>query len=290
MEGNKFTNQGDAIVDSRRVLYTPSLFAKSSLIHLQEIGTITALKPHVTSFNNIDSYLFFIVLSGEGKVKYGGKTYQLGVNDCVFVNCQQQFSHETSDINFWTLKYCHFYGPTISMIYEKYLERGGQSVFHLDSVELFVKILDQIDQTAKSNDYIRDMRLNEQLSSLLTLLMAESWHRKENVRKKKSKQSVMPIKDYLDKNYAAKISLDNLSKEFYVSKNYMTRVFKEQFGMSIKDYLQVIRITHAKQLLRTTDKTAEQIGIECGFGSANYFSRVFKDIEGISPRQYREQW
>lgn len=100
----------------------------------------------------------------------------------------------------------------------------------------------------------------------------------------------MPVKYYLDAHYTEKITLETLSKEFYISNNYLTRVFKEQFGMSVKGYLQVVRITHAKQMLRTTDKTAEEIAIVCGFGASLYFSRVFKEIEGVPPSVYREQW
>ena len=60
--------------------------------------------------------------------------------------------------------------------------------------------------------------------------------------------------------------------------------------MSINSYLLQLRITHAKQLLRFTDETAEAIGIECGIGPLNYFSRTFKKVEGITPSEYRRQW
>lgn len=285
-----FTNESTAVVSSDRILYTPSSFAKASLFHLQEIGTLKALKPHISSHENLSSYLFFTVLEGKGTVEYANKKYHIGPGDCVFIDCHKPFLHETSATYLWSLKWCHFFGPAMSLIYEKYLERGGQAVFKPKEVQPFIDLLNTIYTTASSNDYIRDMRLNEELSTLLTLLMAESWHKKEETRKAQSKQSVMPVKEYLDQHYCEKITLDDLASRFFISKNYLTRVFKEQFGMSVKDYLQVVRITHAKQLLRTTDKTAEEIGFECGFGALYYFSRVFKDIEGISPTGYREQW
>ena len=55
-----FTNSKSKVVDSDRVLYTASTFARSSLFHLQEIGSLKALKPHVSSRSNLQSYLFFI--------------------------------------------------------------------------------------------------------------------------------------------------------------------------------------------------------------------------------------
>ena len=62
--------------------------------------------------------------------------------------------------------------------------------------------------------------------------------------------------------------------------------FREQFGVSINAYLLSLRITHAKQLLRFTDFTIEKIGIQCGMKDANYFSRMFKKVEGISPGHF----
>ena len=100
----------------------------------------------------------------------------------------------------------------------------------------------------------------------------------------------MDVKEYLDQNYATRITLDELSKAFYINKYYLTRVFKEQYGQSITNYLTSLRITHAKQLLRFSDKTVEEIGLECGLGALHYFSRVFKEVEGVAPSVYRSQW
>ena len=285
-----FTSNNDAIVASNRFLYTPSPFAKVSLLHLQEIGTLKALKQHTSHYNNLASYLFFIVLDGEGKICYEGKEYFLNKGSCVFIDCHKPFSHETFASKLWTLQWCHFFGPNLLLVYDKYMERGGRPVFRPDDTTAYKRILDALFIIADGNDFIRDMRINENISSLLTLIMAESWNKKERDRKNQSKQSVMPVKEYLDIHYSEKITLEDLSKEFYISKNYLTRVFKEQFDMSVKEYLQIVRISRAKRLLRTTDKTAEEIGVECGFGTLYYFSRVFKEIEGVSPTIYREQW
>ena len=51
-----------------------------------------------------------------------------------------------------------------------------------------------------------------------------------------------------------------------------------------------MRITEAKTQLRFTDKTIEQIALDCGFEELNYFSRTFRKIEGISPSEYRRKW
>ena len=280
MENKYFTTA--SVVSSDRVLYTPSSFARSALLYLQEIGTLQALRAHTSSRQGLQSCLFFTVSAGEGSLSYDGREYGLKPGDCVFIDCRKPYSHTTGE-NLWTLRWCHFYGPTVSNIYEKYVERGGRPVFRPPEISPFLEGL------ASGSDFIRDMRINEALNRLCTLVMAESWHPEESPRAVK-KRSVLDVKDYLDRNYRSRITLEELSARFFIDKYYLVKVFKEQFGCSINTYLLDLRITRAKQLLRFSDRSLEEIGEECGLGSPQYFSRQFKKVEGISPSRYRSQW
>ena len=286
METKYFTTA--SIVSSNRVLYTPSSFARISLLHLQEIGMLQALQSHTSKRDGLQSYLFFTVLSGAGTLEYEGKEYKLQPGDMAFIDCRKSYSHTTGD-NLWSLRWCHFYGPTLSFVYEKYIERGGKTVFRPMNKAPFLNVLDSLYMLASGSDYLRDMRINEQLNILCTLLMEQSWH-PEEIKSAYKKTSVADVKEYLDQNYRSKITLDDLAARFYINKYYLTRVFKEQYGQSISAYLTSLRITHAKQLLRFSDKSVEEIGLECGLGASHYFSRVFKEIEGVPPSVYRSQW
>ena len=104
-----FSGDQSAVVSSNRILYTPSPFARSALLHLQEIGELKALKPHTSSRNKLASYLFFTVLDGAGELRYEGRKYDLGAGDCVFIDCQKPYSH-TTEASLWTLRWCHFFG------------------------------------------------------------------------------------------------------------------------------------------------------------------------------------
>ena len=84
--------------------------------------------------------------------------------------------------------------------------------------------------------------------------------------------------------------LDELADRFFISKFHLSRVFKEQFGVSIHTYVRNLRITKAKQMLRFTDKKLEDIGYRCGLGAPHYFGRIFKQVEGITPSEFREKW
>lgn len=285
---NKALFYGD-IVNTNRIIYTPSNFAKTNLLHLQEVGITQARQPHKSSKGQLTSYLFFLVQGGSGTLEYDGEDYQLSKGDCVFIDCKKKFSH-CSSLDLWQLQWVHFYGPNIQGIHKKYLERGGLPCFRTKNYNRYEKLLEEIYSMAESNEYIRDMNIYSMLAELLTLLMSESWHEQKNGKTSGNKQNLQTIKEYLDENYTQKVTLDELAEIFYINKYYLTRIFKEQFGISVVDYLLHIRITKAKELLRFSTYNIEEVGIRCGVPDANYFTRVFKKIEGMSPKEYRKLW
>ena len=162
-------------------------------------------------------------------------------------------------------------------------------MFHPDDLTTFTSLLTDLYNLASSSDYIRDMRINEKLGTLLTLLMEQSWH-PESVTVSRKRMELVEIKNYLDEHYTDKISLDDLAERFFINKFYLSKIFKETYGTTVNNYLISKRITRAKQLLRFTDMTVEEIGVAIGMGDANYFSRMFRKVEGSSPSEYRKQW
>ena len=311
---NLFTSSPS--VRSSRILYTPSPFARSSLLHLQEVGSLTAIRPHTSKREKLQSYLCFMVEDGEGELVYEGKKYDLKTGDVVFIDCRKAYSHSTGlnpNTELWSLRWCHFYGPSMPAIYAKYCERGGLPVIRGDDmargadvargadascgddvscgadVSQYSTILTDIYTLASSSDYIRDMRINGKLNDLLTLLMESSWHQGNSSNAPK-KMDISLVKSFLDEHYKEKLSLESVASHFFIDKHYLARLFKEQYGVTLVTYLQQVRITHAKRMLRFTDKSIEEIGLECGIGELNYFSRVFKKLEGVSPSEYRRVW
>ena len=312
MHSNLFTSSPS--VQSSRILYTPSPFARSSLLHLQEVGSLSAIRPHTSKREKLQSYLCFIVEDGEGELVYEGKKYELRSGDVVFIDCRKAYSHSTGmnpNAGLWSLRWCHFYGPSMPAIYAKYCERGGLPVIRGADVSVdlargadmgrrddvscgadvsqYAAILTDIYTLASSSDYIRDMRINGKLNDLLTLLMESSWHREAHTNAPK-KMEISRVKSFLDEHYKEKLSLESVAGHFFIDKHYLARLFKEQYGVTLVTYLQQVRITHAKRMLRFTDKSIEEIGLECGIGELNYFSRVFKKLEGVSPSEFRRVW
>jgi len=93
---------------------------------------------------------------------------------------------------------------------------------------------------------------------------------------------------YLQNNSASPCSLDAIAAHFYISRPYLTRIFKSVTGFTVTEYLTVCRIRKAKALLSNTSLNITDIAAQTGFGNITYFERVFKQTMGCTPLQYRK--
>ncbi len=99
---------------------------------------------------------------------------------------------------------------------------------------------------------------------------------------------VNEVAEYIQENCHKKLSLIWLGEHFFVSKCYLSRIFKEVTGFTVNEYLTVQRIKRGRRLLETTDYNITQISEMSGFESVTYFERVFKKQMGQTPFKYRK--
>lgn len=96
------------------------------------------------------------------------------------------------------------------------------------------------------------------------------------------------ITAYLESNYQQNLSLFDIANRFYVSREYVSRKFKQKYGINMSEYLNRIRIDNAKLLLRNPQLKMAAIAELTGYKNEKYFSSVFKKQEGLSPNEYRK--
>lgn len=101
--------------------------------------------------------------------------------------------------------------------------------------------------------------------------------------------NISEILYYLNEHIDQKIVLDDLCNHFHISKYYLCHTFKKTTGMTIFDYIFERRISIAKRKLIYTDDALSEIALSTGFNSFSYFSKTFKEYEGISPKQFRKE-
>lgn len=100
---------------------------------------------------------------------------------------------------------------------------------------------------------------------------------------------IYEVKCYIDQNYSASLSLDALADMVHLSPSYFSKLFKREMGENLSTYILNTRIERAKFLLRTTDKKAYEIAEEVGIYDPVYFSKIFKKVTGLKPKEYRDR-
>ena len=101
-------------------------------------------------------------------------------------------------------------------------------------------------------------------------------------------ETVEQICAYLAANYRQKFSLPEVAAQFYLSPYYLSRLFRRVTGQSIVDYINNRRIEAAQKLLETTELSISAVAEQTGFASAAHFRRVFREVMGTGPLQYRK--
>lgn len=102
--------------------------------------------------------------------------------------------------------------------------------------------------------------------------------------------TLFQIREWIRVNLKNTLTLLQIALHFHLNPDYLNRIFKQEFGTTIKAYLTDARLDLAKYLLLTTNQLVEEIGRTCCFPDAHYFTRVFKQRNLVTPSQYRRNY
>ena len=102
-------------------------------------------------------------------------------------------------------------------------------------------------------------------------------------------QKINDIAEYIMENYDKVKTLEEISNHFYVSKSYLSRIFKEVTGFTVQDYINVYCVKKARELLENSDMSVSEIADKLGYNSVTNFERIFKKYMETSPLRYRKK-
>ena len=131
----------------------------------------------------------------------------------------------------------------------------------------------------------------DKIINLQYQMVTEFTRRVEMIRlgKQPSKLAI-DVANYIQHHLSEPITAEDIAKELYLSRPYLSRKFIEETGISLTDYILNEKTEEAKRLLRYSDKSLTAISAYLGFSSQSHFSRVFKKYSGSTPGEYREKF
>ena len=112
----------------------------------------------------------------------------------------------------------------------------------------------------------------------------------EERQKEKMVNHVEKCKVYIDTNYRKKLSLKEIAEEIHLNPSYLSHLFSETEGISIKEYICKVRVERAMNLLRFSNSSIVEIGEYVGYESQSYFGKIFKRYTGMTPQMCRDRY
>lgn len=272
----------------KRILSTPSRFAQQNYCYVQEVGSLISIEPHISRRQNLNSYLFMVVEKGSGTLFYEGKKNFIQAGDCVFLDCQKMYAHESSLDQPWTLHWVHFYGASGKKYYDYYQELGFSTIFKPKQTNRFLELITNIYHAQESKESFMELLCNQYLTELITLCFLANQDLTEGTHT--TREKLLQIRSFIEEFSTTKITLESLATQFFISKFHLSREFHKAFGVTINHEIRAKRVSKAKSMLRFTGDSIEKIALDCGFSDATYFIKVFKKMEFMTPLEYRNKW
>ena len=107
-------------------------------------------------------------------------------------------------------------------------------------------------------------------------------------KKERTPDMIKEIKIFIEENSGEEISRNDLAAKVFLHPDYLSRIFKEQMGMSLSDFIIQVRIDKAKVLLQKTDDRISDISAKVGYPNTAYFTKLFKRATGMTPKEFRK--
>lgn len=275
--------------DSQRIILTQNDNNKAMFNYIQEIGYFKAHKPYFTERADLPSYLVKYTLSGTGLLLYNGQEHFLKAGDVFFIDCRSYQYYRTESTEPWEMDWVHFNGANVPAFYREFL-RSGNNVFHTSAPEPLENPLHLIMTQLLHNQKRPNARTDFESSVLLHELMNELIIQKYqlNFAETDIPAYILEMQAYLTTHFREVVTLDDLEKEFHLNKYQLNKNFSRYIGTPPIEYQINLKISYAKELLRLSDLSVQEIALKSGIDNASYFSRLFKKKTGLVPVAYRK--
>lgn len=156
-------------------------------------------------------------------------------------------------------------------------------IFHDEDGRIKQLILGMLEEyEEKKEGYAEVFRCR--LIELLILTLRKGIHEKP---KHPKHRAVLEVIQYVDRNYQNYINLGMFCRQYHYTLSYISRIFRQETGLSFREYLQKVRIEKSCELLAGSDMRIGEIAQTVGYEDKKFFNRIFKKIVKMTPREYR---
>jgi AraC-like DNA-binding protein len=252
-------------------------------LFLTEIGYEDETVFHPFTKSKGSQYLLVYVSKGEGSYRVSKKVFQVTENDFFVLPVRYANGLESSDKNPWSIYWAYFSGSQAAKVVQHLVGNGYSPK----------KAKPLVGRIAQFNDILHHLELMENIENLVyansrfysflcsfRLMVLSS-------RKHGTKDSVIQSIEYMRENISSVVTLEDLAEVAGLSVSHYCAMFKQKTMQTPMQLYTSMKIQRACQLLQNRNQTIKAISYSLGFFDQYHFSKVFKQIMGISPKNFR---
>lgn len=292
----------------------------NQLLKISSLGKESLIPPKTHLTRRLDDYVLYFMTGGKLHIEVNNNDVTLLPGDIYLFDKNDYQAPFQSE--FCEYYYIHFHSDNIKTVefdddeytmfvqnkHENYMKRDASDIIcydflsclirqknHISDSNLFEEITDCLQaniMNAGHKEPLKRFELSSAVSSVLLKLESTYMPKLCNIPSKPERtyDTVRKIAEYIEKNCAASVTSEDIEKNFFLTFNHCNRIFRRVMGCTIFRYRNIVRIQYAKAKLRSSNMSIGDISSELGFDSVHYFSRVFKQIEGLSPSDYKRKF
>lgn len=230
------------------------------------------------------AFLLFYAVRGNGTLRYGGTTVAVSQGAGCFLDCREPHRFEP-DGQDWEFTVLMFEGKLAQQLYQAAAQRSVlfDSAQFPDFESRQQIILSKF--AGEGEKSLFDLSCH--LDHLLTKILLAAYP-SENAADPDGNTAMMQIISYMHGHFHEDIRVEQIAEKFHFSPSHFRRKFREEMGVSPKEYLSWLRIGQAKKMLKRTDRSVQEIAAASGFRTPDGFIGAFKKQEGMTPLQFRK--
>jgi YesN/AraC family two-component response regulator len=240
------------------------------------------LPPQQESFCIEEKITMVVPVANIDKFKLDGCSMGLKRSQVLLVQSDVVITLEEADCFIVYVENLHVDSP-----YQAKLIEGDYSIIELENdTDFFLSNLCYLEKIYVTEYKFAKEELLESISSVLLLVLLDKTEEPMNT----ISEITQKAQRYIEKHYKDEVTLTMLAEKLNFSVYYLSHIFKKEMGCAPMQYLMIVRMEKAKELLRLTNDTIFDIAQKVGYSNGNYFNMLFKRVVGITPRKYRKNY
>ena len=267
----------------KEVSFTPHKGTEILPLRISKFGITYPDKDYYIKREPSPLFIIEYVVSGHGYLEINDEKYKVGPKDVYIIHPGDFCSYHADPVDPYKKYWVNFASGFFFTEMLKAYDINDRVIRGLDLSEFFEELFKFEDQYLSNDElYIPASKL------IFGAIMDIALHKKNDVIST-SANLASKVRFLLNKSITKRITIDDIAKKFYRSKNDIIRQFKKKYDTTPHNYLVDMRISMAKNLLVNSKKTLAEIATHLCFSSEYHFSNAFKKKVGISPNEFRKR-